>query len=104
MFVDNGCSYSQVLCVRWFDPSLSYFCSGWSDGVSALSGYYKDLVFSIYVNNAAHQASHSELVRRATTGGISTSSFWHIAQPGTMAFNMLREQQQCSPPLVRWKR
>ena len=36
--------------------------TGTLGGTAALSGYYKDIVFSIMVNNVVHAASHSEIV------------------------------------------
>lgn len=36
--------------------------TGTLGGTAALSGYYKDIVFSIMVNNVAHAGSHAEIV------------------------------------------
>ena len=56
----------QCIAVRRFHGTVAArelrAKTGTLGGTAALSGYYKDIVFSIMVNNVVHAASHSEIV------------------------------------------
>jgi hypothetical protein len=55
--------------------------TGTLGGTAALSGYYKDIVFSIMVNNVAHAGSHADIVSAVDQVAVALCAAADTATP-----------------------
>ena len=83
--ISNHTAFVRLSGVRRFHGTIAagelHAKTGTLGGTAALSGYYKDIVFSIMVNNVAHAGSHADIVSAVDQVAVALCAAADTATP-----------------------